>query len=143
MNEPSDLRERVRVVLREEYGGTGPDDNSEELVLSRILALFAPLQFNSEIVSLLSGNMEKTIGELFSENRKLKREVEELKTYQLKVHLRHCVQGEYETSCKYGEDEECPALLKKSLAEAKTLIIKWGNRGFREDEAKQFLENNK
>jgi len=24
-------------------------------------------------------------------------------------HLRHCYQGEYKTSCKYGEDNICPA----------------------------------
>ena len=25
------------------------------------------------------------------------------------VHLAHCFQGEYKTTCKYGEDETCPA----------------------------------
>jgi len=30
-----------------------------------------------------------------------------------KVHLRHCYQGEYDTSCKYGDDENCPAKKNK------------------------------
>jgi hypothetical protein len=35
-----------------------------------------------------------------------------------KVHLRHCNQGEYKGSCKYGDDQNCPALklLKKCPA---------------------------
>jgi hypothetical protein len=25
------------------------------------------------------------------------------------IHLRHCFQGEYEDSCKYGDGDDCPA----------------------------------
>jgi hypothetical protein len=28
------------------------------------------------------------------------------------VHMHHCNQGEYEGSCKYGQDDKCPALKK-------------------------------
>ena len=33
------------------------------------------------------------------------------KTRDQGVHMRHCNQGEYVGSCKYGEDDTCPALI--------------------------------
>jgi hypothetical protein len=42
--------------------------------------------------------------------------LEKLQDQEEKVHLSHCNQGEYEGSCKYGQDNTCPALKKATKA---------------------------
>jgi len=34
--------------------------------------------------------------------------------HEIQVHMSHCNQGDYINSCKYGLDEQCPALQKKA-----------------------------
>jgi len=37
------------------------------------------------------------------------------------VHMHHCNQGEYEGSCKYGQNETCPALDKQVVTATKAI----------------------
>ena len=43
------------------------------------------------------------------------------------VHLRHCYQGEYEDSCKYGE-EDCPAKKEREKKIIATFIVFYEDR---------------
>jgi len=74
-------------------------------------------------------NKEVTDDRTLHESPKQGELVDVMGDRELRTHLSHCNQGEYESSCKYGEDTVCPALAgNREILELRDRLKSHNNR---------------